>query len=171
VLVGDAPHGFKVVAGLQLPSGNKNAIARLIFGGNGRAADRVVRVRQICSVLLYQFVGDLIAREFVADNQSETVFRREFPLIAQRKTAGGAVVGVILRDHRVEIVARHVPGGAQAKRIPLPCVLVLGIDPGRIVGAAEQGELAVESRVWFLRVLTSTTPPIFLPNSAGMPAV
>ena len=74
VLVGNAPHGFKVVAGLQLPSGNEDAVARLVGGGNGRAADGVVRVRHIGSVLLHQFVGDFIAREFVADDQGEAVF-------------------------------------------------------------------------------------------------
>ena len=107
----------------------------------------------------------------MTDNQSETVFGSEVPLIAQRKIASGAVVGVILRDHRVEIVAGHVAGGAQAKRIFIPCVLVLGIDPSRIIGPAEKSELPVKSGIWSLRVLISTTPPIFLPNSAGMPAV
>src|SRR6202522_4664350 len=50
VLVRDAPHGFKVVAGLQLPPGNKHAVARL--GGSGWATGGVVRVREIGSVLL-----------------------------------------------------------------------------------------------------------------------
>ena len=83
----------------------------------------------------------------MADDQSEAVFRCEVPLIAQRKAAGGAVVGVILGHHRVEIVAGHVAGGANAKRVPLPCVLVLGIDSGGIVGAAEKSELSVKTGI------------------------
>jgi hypothetical protein len=93
VLVGDAAHGFKVVAGLQLPSGNEYAIAWL--GRTGWTAGVVVRVRQKRSVLLYQFVGDLVAREFMTSNQSKTVFRCEIPFIVQRKTPDSAVVGVI----------------------------------------------------------------------------
>ena len=108
VLVGDAPHGFKVVAGLELPPRNENAIVWLLAGGNRRAASVVICVRQIVSVLLHQFVGDRVARKFVADDHRETVFGRELALIAERKIAYGAVVGVILRDDRVEIVVRHV---------------------------------------------------------------
>ncbi len=74
VLVGNAAHGFKVVAILQLASGNVDTVARLVCGGNGWTADGVDRIRDPRSVLLYKFVGDLIAREFMADNQGETVF-------------------------------------------------------------------------------------------------
>ncbi len=77
MLVGNDPHGFKVVAVLELPRG-----------------------------LLQLFVGDLIARESMADNQAQAVFRREFALVVQRKISGRAVVGVILGNHRVEIMAR-----------------------------------------------------------------
>src|SRR5271156_5312433 len=99
----------------------------------------------------------------MADNKNQTVFRRELPLIAERKIGGGTVVGVILRDDRVEIMAGHVPGGAQAKRILIPCVLVLGIDSGRVIGPAEKGELAMESGI-------SALESIDLNHAAHLPA-
>ena len=66
MLVGDDPHGFKVVAILALT----------------------------CS-LLELLVGNFVAREGMAHNQAQAVFRREFALVVRRKSAGGALVGVI----------------------------------------------------------------------------
>ena len=169
MLVGDAAHGFKVVARLELSAGNKNAIAGSC--GERRAAGGVARVRQVRSVLLHQLVGDVIAREFMAANQREMVFGRELPLKAQRKISRRAVVGVVFRDHGIQIMARHVAGRAQAQCISFPCVLVLSVDSTRIVAASQQCELTVHSRYFVLRVLTTTTPPILRPYWAGIPAV
>ena len=142
VLVGEAPHGFKVIAILQLTTGNEHAVGW--WRGTGRAADGVIRVRHVRSILLHIFVGDGIAREFMADNQGQTVFLGQVALIVHSKTGGGAIVGVILRDHGVEIMVCHVAGGTQAEGISLPRVLILSIDSGRIVTAAEKSELSVK---------------------------
>ena len=37
------------------------------------------------AVLLHQFIGDFVARERVADDQGQAVFRREFALVARGK--------------------------------------------------------------------------------------
>src|SRR5580704_18506217 len=87
----------------------------------------------------------------MADDESYTVFRGELPLVAPRKISDSAGVRVILRDHRVEIVTGHVAGGAQAKRILAPCVLVLGTDTGRVIAAAEDDELPMESGIFVLK--------------------
>ena len=68
MLVGDAPHAFIVVGILQLPPGNVYAIAWFLVWGNGWTAGVVVRIWQPCPVLLHQFVGDSIARKFMAEN-------------------------------------------------------------------------------------------------------
>ncbi len=81
----------------------------------------------------------------MAGNYGETVFLRHVALVVRRKTAGGAVVGVILRDDRVQIVAGHVARCAHAERVPFPCVLVLGIDPAGSIGTAEKRELSMKS--------------------------
>ena len=80
----------------------------------------------------------------MANDQRETVFLSQIPLIAQRKAAGGAVVGVILRDHRVQVMARHIARSAHAERVPFPCVLILSINSSRAISAAEESELSVK---------------------------
>src|SRR5271163_337658 len=89
VLVGDAPHGFIIVAILQLPPGNVYAIGWFLVHGNGWTAGVVVRVWQPCPVLLYQFVGNRIAREFMAENNGKTVLLRYIPLITSREAGSG----------------------------------------------------------------------------------
>src|SRR5580658_4108945 len=108
----------------------------------------------------------------MADNESQAVFRREFPLITRRKTAAGTVIGVILRDHRIEIVGRHVSRGSYAKRISFPCVLVLSAGPSCVIGAAEKGKLSVKSWILVLESIdlnhTAHLPAKFRGNTSGI---
>src|SRR5580658_312379 len=60
-------------------------------------------------------------------------------------------------------MVRHVAGGAQAKRVLIPDVLILGIDPRRVIAAAEKSELSVKSRICALE-------SIDLDDSAHLPA-
>ena len=114
---------------------------------------------------------DLIARERMANNQAQAVFRREFALVVHRNTSGRAVVGGIFRNHRVQIMARHVPGGAHAKSILPPGILSLAIASGRIKAAAGKPDSSVKPRLRGPEVLTSMTPPIFPAKFRGNAAV
>src|SRR5580658_2969529 len=69
-------------------------------------------------------------------------------------------------------MARHIAGGAYAKRIPLPRVLILGIDAARCIGAAEESELSVKPRIGAFECIhlndSAHLPPIFSGNSGGI---
>ena len=116
VLIGDDAHRLEVVAVLELAGG-----------------------------LLELFVGDFVARDFVADAEADAVAIGEVAFVADGEVAGGAFVGEVLRDDGVEVVAGHVAAGGDAEGVLVPLILTGGEACGGVVAAAAEDDFAVEA--------------------------
>ena len=116
MLVGDGAHGFEIVGVLELTGG-----------------------------LLQLFVGDFVAGEFVADAEADAVAISEVTFVADGEIAGGALVGEVLRDDGIEVVAGHVAAGGDAQNIFAPLILAFRECAGGVEAAAGEDDLAVET--------------------------
>ena len=120
--------------------------------------------------LLQLLVGNLVARQFVPNDESKAIFGSEVALVTEREIARGARIGVILRDHGIQIMVGHAAAGAGAHRYSFPRILPCA-KRRPYQSCLRENRLRRESRLRSCSVLTSTTPPIFRPYSAGKPAV
>ena len=77
--------------------------------------------------------------------QTEMVAGREVTGEGEREIAGGAPVGEVLGNDRVEIVGGAVAGSAEAESIVPPTILEFGESYAGVEAAAGQNELAVEA--------------------------
>ena len=96
-------------------------------------------------MLLEDFVGDFVARNFVADAEADAIAIGEVALIADGEVAGGAFVGEVLGDDGVEIVAGHVAAGGDAESVLVPLILSGGEALRGVVTAAAEDDFAVEA--------------------------
>ena len=72
----------------------------------------------VAGLLLKDFVGDLVAREFVAHAEADAIAVGEVAFVADGEVAGSAFVGVVLGHDGVEIVAGHIATGGGRGRFP-----------------------------------------------------
>ena len=75
--------------------------------------------------LLQQFVGDVVAREGVADAEAKLIVGRDLAAVVEREVALGAGVGVVLRNDGVQVMVGSAAAAAAAQRVPAPDVLAL----------------------------------------------
>src|SRR6266550_245887 len=143
VLIGTHAHGFEVVAVLPLTGG-----------------------------LLELLIGHQKAWEFVAHADANPVALGEVALVTGGEVSGGAGVGEVLHDRRVQVPIGVVAIGTHGHAVPAPAVLRLCGSAACVEAAAGKVQLPVQAGARVSRTaLSSTMPPIFLPYSAGMPAV
>ena len=96
-------------------------------------------------ILLDQLVGNLVARQFVANGERDPVFRRQVALEADREITGRAAIGEVFRHDRIQIVGGHAAGGAAAEDVVSPGILGLGEGGRRIETAAGENGLPVKA--------------------------
>ena len=124
--------------------------------------------------LLHLFVRNVVAREFVADDEAQAIVGREVALVMDRKIAQRARIRVVLRNHGVQIMVGHAAAGAGAQRVLAPDILPLRESAGRIKAAAGKHHLAVKTRLRILQRVdldhASHFPAIFRGNAGGVDA-
>lgn len=75
--------------------------------GDGADGLEVVTILDLASLFLHQFVGNLKARELVADACRKVIAGREVAFVVDGEACRSALVGEVLRYDWVEVVAGH----------------------------------------------------------------
>ena len=116
----------------------------MLVGSDSHGLD-VIRCLALAGSLLHLFIRNIVARELLAHDESQAIFRRQLALVIDRKIAQRARIRIVLRHHGIQIVVCRAAAGAAAECILAPDVLPLRGSSGRVKTAAGKHYLAVES--------------------------
>ena len=105
-------------------------------GRNNAHGLGITPVLALSGIFLHLLVRDLEMRKGVAHDQSNAILRAEIALVIHAEITGSSIVRVIFRNHRIQVMPRHVAIGTEAQRISLPLVLRLGETACRVEAAA-----------------------------------
>ena len=140
---------IRVVADHRAKISHRMGRKSVLVGGDSHGLN-VVRSLALARGLLHLFVRNIVARDFVANDESQAIFRRQVALVVDRKIAQRAGIRIVLRNHGIQIVVGHAAAGAGAECILAPGVLAFRESAGRIKATAGKHYLAVET---WLRIL------------------